>query len=288
MGTGVQEQAILFADQVGSTKLLAQIGDEAMVAVHNRLWSIFTSVVARHDGEVLSDEGDGGSAVFDDTIAAALAALDMLDECKQPEPTHAASIDLRVAIHSGPVIRTAGAAVGLAVHLTARLCDEAPAGFTLISDEAAADLVNHHELRITPFGQRSAKGIDQPLAVNVLTRAADPVPTSEQEEAPTSFRSSPLLDQTATSGHFVGRDTELDVLEQSLARAAAGSPGIVLIEGVPGTGKSTLTRRLATTAIADGAVCLVGRSDEALDDPFHEIIEMPKAHGRRGPATPPR
>lgn len=272
----VQEQAILFADQVGSTKLLAEIGDEAMVAVHNRMWSIFTTAVTNHNGEVLSDEGDGGSAVFDQADAAAMAALQMLDACKDPGQDDPTLIDLRVAIHTGPVIRTEGAAVGLAVHLAARLCDEAPAGYTVASNEAASELAGHPDLRLTPFGQRSMKGIDHPVAVNVMTRTSEaaPAPEALQRTTPIRFRSSPLLNEATDTTSFVGRRPELALLEQSLAWSSAATPEIVLVEGAPGTGKSTLTQHFAKAAVQDGAVCLIGRSDEALDDPFHEIIEM--------------
>lgn len=270
----MQDQSILFADQVGSTKLLAEIGDEAMVAVHNRMWSIFTTAVAEHGGEVLSDEGDGGSAVFSNASAAARAALDMRDASHEPQDT--ASFELRLAVHTGPVIRTTGAAVGLAVHLAARLCDEAPPGFVLTSDEAANELATDTELRITPFGHRTMKGLPEPLAVNLLTRVSDAAPSIEPQDLgpSTSFRSSPLLDQLSSDDLFVGRSGELAEMQQALLRAHTDAPEIILIEGPPGTGKSTLAHRLCAFAIEAGAVCLIGRSDEALHDPFHEIIEM--------------
>lgn len=270
----MQDQTILFADQVGSTKLLADIGDEAMVAVHNHLWSIFTTAVADHGGEVLSDEGDGGSAVFDTAGAATRAALQMIDESHRPRDT--ASFELRLAIHTGSVIRTTGAAVGLAVHLTARLCDEAPPGFVLSSDKAANELVEDQEIRITPFGQRTMKGIPESFAVNLLTRTSEVAPSADVQvqRAPIDFRSSPLLDRASTRELFVGRASELDQMRQALLRAHDGAQEIVLVDGAPGTGKSTLTHRLCALAIETGAVCLIGRSDEALHDPFHEIIEM--------------
>ncbi|HOZ59902.1 MAG TPA: ATP-binding protein, partial [Nakamurella multipartita] len=42
------------------------------------------------------------------------------------------------------------------------------------------------------------------------------------------------------SDHFVGRDAELDTLDELLVRARAGAPHVVLLVGEPGIGKTTL------------------------------------------------
>jgi DNA-binding CsgD family transcriptional regulator len=47
-------------------------------------------------------------------------------------------------------------------------------------------------------------------------------------------------------GRFVGRSTELDLLRQTLERAAVGQGGVVLVAGPAGIGKSTLVREAVT------------------------------------------
>src|SRR4051795_5805686 len=43
--------------------------------------------------------------------------------------------------------------------------------------------------------------------------------------------------------HVVGQETESARLEAALADAAAGAPTVVVLEGVPGVGRTTLLRR---------------------------------------------
>ena len=49
---------------------------------------------------------------------------------------------------------------------------------------------------------------------------------------------------------FVGRDEELSCLHDALRRAAAGRPGMVLLAGEAGVGKSRLVARFAEHACA--------------------------------------
>ena len=42
------------------------------------------------------------------------------------------------------------------------------------------------------------------------------------------------------SDHFVGRDAELDTLDELLVQARAGAPHVVVLVGEPGIGKTTL------------------------------------------------
>ena len=57
---------------------------------------------------------------------------------------------------------------------------------------------------------------------------------------------------------FVGREEELSCLRDALRRAAAGRPGMVLLAGEAGVGKSRLVARFAEQASRAGAVVAVG------------------------------
>src|SRR5262249_21903353 len=58
----------------------------------------------------------------------------------------------------------------------------------------------------------------------------------------------------AASAELVGRSRELDVLHDRWRLGAGGQPGIVLVRGGAGVGKSRLVAEVAETARAQGAV----------------------------------
>lgn len=55
---------LLFTDLVGSTELLAQLGDEQMQAVRRRHFALLGEAVAAHGGQVVKSLGDGIMATF--------------------------------------------------------------------------------------------------------------------------------------------------------------------------------------------------------------------------------
>ncbi len=238
-----------------------------MVDVRIRLWDLITTAVTANGGRIFSDEGDGGAAVFADPLAAADAAGSMLSQ------SAVEGIDLRVGLHTGEVIENGNSLVGLAVHVAARLCDEAPTGSTVVSQATASEL-GRSDWVVTPFGQRSVKGLDDGIDVALVTAEA----VSEQEiralaapEAWEPIASSPRLD--ARSDRFVGRSTQWGQLSARASEAASGQTRMALVRGNPGTGKSTLAQRFALDLADQGWLSLLGRTDEAFDDPFQEIIE---------------
>lgn len=76
---------------------------------------------------------------------------------------------------------------------------------------------------------------------------------------------------------FVGRAAEREALAAALARAASGQPGVVLITGEPGVGKSRLLAECATLAsslgfAAAGGLCLDVAAGALPFGPFVDII----------------
>jgi DNA-binding CsgD family transcriptional regulator len=65
------------------------------------------------------------------------------------------------------------------------------------------------------------------------------------------------------AGRFVGREGELAVLREAIARLRAGTGGVVLVEGEPGIGKSALVAAAAEVAGESGCTVLSGTADQA-------------------------
>jgi DNA-binding CsgD family transcriptional regulator/tetratricopeptide (TPR) repeat protein len=65
-------------------------------------------------------------------------------------------------------------------------------------------------------------------------------------------------------GHFVGRQAELALLRAKLDEARSGHPGIVLIEGPPGIGKTALVDKLAQESVGVHVLRASGEESESL------------------------
>ncbi len=79
-----------------------------------------------------------------------------------------------------------------------------------------------------------------------------------------------------SSSTFVGRVTELAQLEAGLDAAEQGEPGLVLLGGEAGIGKTRLSTELAAVAAARGALVVRGRCLEAkaASTPFAPFVEI--------------
>ena len=78
-------------------------------------------------------------------------------------------------------------------------------------------------------------------------------------------------------GPFVGRETELGWLEESLADAVQGRPRLALLAGDAGIGKSRLVREFGSLARRSGIVVSTGRCYESLQLPYLPFVDALRA-----------
>jgi class 3 adenylate cyclase/ABC-type transport system substrate-binding protein len=126
----------LFADIEDSTRLLHELGDhyaDVLAAVQ----ALLRTVWAAHAGHELGTQGDRYFAVFayaDDALAAAAAAQQALAAHEWPNPWPAgAQVRLRMGVHSGAALLTAGRYVGVEVHRAARIAAAGHGGQVVVS-----------------------------------------------------------------------------------------------------------------------------------------------------------
>jgi DNA-binding SARP family transcriptional activator/tetratricopeptide (TPR) repeat protein len=73
---------------------------------------------------------------------------------------------------------------------------------------------------------------------------------------------------------LIGRERELETLDQRWDDAVAGTRGLVLVSGDAGIGKTRLAAELGRRAHDDGAYVLYGRFDEETVAPYQPVVEM--------------
>ncbi|MBN1137764.1 MAG: AAA family ATPase [Anaerolineae bacterium] len=244
----------LFSDVKGATALAGQIDTEDWVEIMSHALEILSAEIHRYGGEIDRYEGDGLVAFFglstaheDDAERAVLAALAMREAIKRYAAELAESdgadteypIDLllRVGLSTGEVIAThvgeafqhgATTAMGRTIALASRLESAAEPGTVLVGEHTYRLVEQAFEWQ--SMGGIAVKGYGEPVAAyRPLKRRAMPGKRRGIEGL-----ASPL----------VGRDKELDALEQAIARLRSGIGGIVTVVGEAGIGKSRLVAEL--------------------------------------------
>lgn len=149
---GRQLATVVMTDIVGSTKQLAEMGDQQWAETLKTHDRALRDCLRRHRGEEIDHTGDGMFLIFDGpTRAVAFAA----------EATHvveALGVSIRIGIHTGEIERDGPAVRGLAVHLVSRLCDLAVSGEIAVT-QTVVDLVLGSGIEFETKGSYELRGI---------------------------------------------------------------------------------------------------------------------------------
>ena len=239
-----KQVTVLFADIKGSTDLIAGLDPEEARTLLDPALRLMMHAVHRYEGTVNQVLGDGIMALFgaplaheDHAVRACYAALAMQEAMRryseEVRHTHGVEVQLRVGLNSGAVVvRAIGddlhmdySAVGQTTHLAARMEQLAPPG----SIRLTADTLRLAEgfVQVTALGLVPVKGLAEPVAVWELVGV-------------TALRRRLQAAVARGLSPFVGRQPELEALQQALARAGAGQGQVVALLGEPGVGKSRL------------------------------------------------
>jgi len=149
---------ILFTDIVGSTALAARLGDRVWRA---RLQDHHAAVgrhVRAHRGRLVKLVGDGALALFDGPGRAVRCAQAVAADPGAPELT------VRAGVHTGEVEVMGDDAGGIAMHVAARVVDEA-AGGEVLATGTVRDLCAGSGLTFVDRGLRDLAGLSEPWRV---------------------------------------------------------------------------------------------------------------------------
>jgi class 3 adenylate cyclase/tetratricopeptide (TPR) repeat protein len=255
---------VLFTDLVGSTELRSQLGDRAAEALRREHDRLLTEAVERHGGRVVKGLGDGIMATFagaSEAVSAAVTIQQAIDRFsrsgKAPAP-----LAVRVGLSVGDVTVEDDDVHGIAVIEAARLCDAASGGEILGPEVLTWLTRGEGDHGFHPIGKRELKGL------------ADPVPVVRVEWEPARASTIPMPQLLTDLGRiFVGRDAEVERLEELWKEAAAGERRIAVLAGEPGVGKTRLAGEFALRVHEQGGLVLAGRCDEDLGVPYQPFVE---------------
>ena len=145
--------AVMFTDVVGSTNMASRVGDAAWRDTLGHLDAFVSRTVTGGGGRVVKQTGDGHLIEF----ARPGQALQIAAKLVAQVPD--LGVTLRVGVHFGEVERRPDGDIGgIAVHLAARIADQAGSGEILVS-RTVAELTAGEGRRFSDRGTPQLKGI---------------------------------------------------------------------------------------------------------------------------------
>jgi class 3 adenylate cyclase/tetratricopeptide (TPR) repeat protein len=239
-----KQVTVLFADLKGSMELLADRDPEEARQLLDPVLERMMAAVHRYEGTVNQVMGDGIMALFgapvaheDHAVRACYAALAMQDAIRrysaEVRRTHGVEVQIRVGLNSGEVVVRAisndlhmdYSALGQTTHLAARMEQLAAPGSIRLTAETLR--LAEGLIQVTALGPVPVKGLAEPVEVFELIGV-------------TALRRRLQAAVARGLSPFVGRQQELAILQQALARARTSQGQVVALLGEPGVGKSRL------------------------------------------------
>ncbi len=152
-------RAIMFSDIVGYTTMMA--GDEATaIRTVEACRGIHRDSIASHGGRLLEEQGDGVLAVFGSVSGAVAAARDI-----QAAARSDGTFQLRIGIHLGEVIESAGGVFGDGVNIASRIHGLAEPGAIVVSEGVYNNVKNKDWVITSDLGSHELKGLEDPVRV---------------------------------------------------------------------------------------------------------------------------
>ncbi len=251
-----KQVTVLFADVKGSMELAEQMDPEEWSRVMQRFFRMLADGVERFEGFVDKFTGDGIMALFgapitheDHAQRACYAALQLQEHLRaqadQLRLQSGLSFSVRIGLNSGEVVvgsigddlRMEYTAQGYVVGLASRMEQICEPGRVYLTEHTARLVDGYFELR--DLGETRVKGVSRPIRVHELLGVG-------------ALRTRFDLSRARGLSKFVGRQTEMQILEQALVDARAGRGQVVGVVGCAGVGKSRLCFEFTTACRARG------------------------------------
>jgi len=168
---GRQLAAIMFADIVGFTALMQEDEDQAR-ALRDRQREVLSTLVPRHQGEILQYYGHGALSLFTSAVQAVECAVEVQLALGE-EP----AVALQIGVHTGDIVHEGGGVYGDGVNVAARIVGLAATGGVAVSGKVFDEIKNHPSLSAVSLGPVHLKNVGHPVTVFGISSRGLPVPT---------------------------------------------------------------------------------------------------------------
>ena len=268
----------LATDIEGSTELLQRLGDSRyadVLADHRRL---LHTAIREGGGREIGRQGDSVLVAFRNaTDAVKAAAAAQLAITMHPWPDGVA-VRVRMGLHTGEPVDSAGDPVGLDIHRAARICAAGHGGQILVSG-ATWSIIEHDlpkEVSARDLGSHRLKDLKQQERILQLLH-----PQLPAEFPPLRSLSAQPNNLPIQLTSFIGREQEIAEITRLLATTR-----LLTLTGSGGCGKTRLALQVAATLLEkfENGVWFVDLS--ALSDPalvpqaVASALSVPEQPGR--------
>jgi class 3 adenylate cyclase len=151
--------AIMFSDVVGFTAMMESDEAGAMKALE-RNTAIHRDALKRFDGRLLKELGDGVLASFASVSKAVSCAKEIQQRVREE-----GTFQVRIGIHLGEVVQSAGDVFGDGVNLASRIQSAAEPGAIVVSEVVYNNVRNKSDVTAVDLGDRQLKNVSEPIRI---------------------------------------------------------------------------------------------------------------------------
>jgi adenylate cyclase len=154
----------VFSDIEHSTRLAQQLHEDYPELLE-RHRSVIRAGIEKYGGKEIDTAGDGFFMTFEKPQCAILAALEAQQAFYNEDWAKEINLKVRMGIHTGMALPTAGGYTGVEVHLASRICSAAYGGQVLVSKATQKYLPADYtdQIHLTSLGAFNLKDFPNPL-----------------------------------------------------------------------------------------------------------------------------
>ncbi|MDD5098486.1 MAG: adenylate/guanylate cyclase domain-containing protein [Candidatus Pacebacteria bacterium] len=165
MEDNTETLTVMFVDIVSYTKTTSQLSREEVNRLHDIFDDLAIPIFERHNGQIIKKMGDDFLVAFKSPTNAVLCGMEIQDafyEYNRGNPQK--PLRVRVAIHTGEVIKRKNDIYGEAVNVAARMEDITPPNQIFFS-EAVFSAMNKQEIPFSHLGLKRFRGLKYPVRI---------------------------------------------------------------------------------------------------------------------------